>query len=68
MGYDTMRQHLTSQLGINLGETTADRRFTLLPIVCLGACDHAPGHDGGRRSASAIWIPDKIDELIEKYK
>ena len=24
------------------GETTADGRFTLLPIVCLGACDHAP--------------------------
>ena len=24
------------------GETSADGRFTLLPIVCLGACDHAP--------------------------
>ena len=24
------------------GETTADGRFTLLPIVCLGACDQAP--------------------------
>ena len=25
-----------------MGQTSADGRFTLLPIVCLGACDHAP--------------------------
>ncbi len=33
---------LTSRLGIQPGETTADGRFTLLPAACLGACDHAP--------------------------
>ena len=42
MGYERIREHLTQRLGIELGETTADDRFTLLPIVCLGACDHAP--------------------------
>ncbi len=42
MGYNRLRDHLRSRLGIALGETTADGRFTLLPIVCLGACDHAP--------------------------
>jgi NADH-quinone oxidoreductase subunit E len=42
MGYDRLRQHLTSRLGIQLGETSADGRFTLLPNVCLGTCDHAP--------------------------
>ena len=42
MGYDSMRKHLAERLGIDLGETTPDGRFTLLPIVCLGACDHAP--------------------------
>jgi NADH-quinone oxidoreductase subunit E len=25
-----------------LGETSADGEFTMLPIACLGACDHAP--------------------------
>ncbi len=30
------------KLGIGLGETTEDDRFTLLPIPCLGNCDHAP--------------------------
>lgn len=42
MGYERMRDHLQARLGINLGETTADGNFTLLPIVCLGTCDHAP--------------------------
>src|SRR5919197_6102737 len=42
MGYVRLREHLQARLGIRLGETTADGRFTLLPIVCLGTCDHAP--------------------------
>jgi NADH-quinone oxidoreductase subunit E len=42
MGYHDMAANLHDRLGINPGETTSDRRFTLLPIVCLGHCDHAP--------------------------
>lgn len=42
MGYERMRAHLTERLGIGLGQTTADHRFTFLPNVCLGACDRAP--------------------------
>jgi NADH-quinone oxidoreductase subunit E len=40
--YQHLRQALNDRLGIDFGETTTDGRFTLLPIVCLGACDHAP--------------------------
>src|SRR5262250_987504 len=42
MGYDRVRERITELLGAKLGETSADGRFTLLPNVCLGACDHAP--------------------------
>lgn len=42
MGYERLRARLEEHLGIGFGETTADRRFTLLPSVCLGACDRAP--------------------------
>ena len=42
MGSDRLREHLALRLGIGLGQTSADGRFTLLPNVCLGACDHAP--------------------------
>lgn len=42
MGHDALLRHLEQRLGIRRSETTADGRFTLLPIVCLGHCDHAP--------------------------
>ena len=42
MGYDAIVNHLKARLGIDFGETTGDGRFTLLPQVCLGACDRAP--------------------------
>ena len=42
MGADGLRKAVEEHLGIGLGETTEDNRFTLLPIVCLGACDRAP--------------------------
>ncbi len=42
MGYEQILAELNRQLGIDFGQTTSDGRFTLLPMVCLGACDHAP--------------------------
>jgi NADH-quinone oxidoreductase subunit E len=42
LGYEGLREHLARRLGIAPGETSADGLFTLLPNVCLGACDHAP--------------------------
>lgn len=41
-GCDKMQRALEAQLGISLGQTTADKRYTLLPVTCLGACDKAP--------------------------
>jgi len=41
-GCDRLQAKISSQLGIALGETTPDNRYTLLPVTCLGACDKAP--------------------------
>jgi NADH-quinone oxidoreductase subunit E len=66
MGYEDLFDHLKQRLGIGLGQTTSDGRFTLLPVACLGACDKAP----------AMMIDDKLyldlnisklDEIIELY-
>jgi NADH-quinone oxidoreductase subunit E len=67
MGYDRLRDHLMNRLGIKMGETTADGRFTLLPIVCLGTCDHAPAlmvDEDLHRDLDT----DKIDSILEQYK
>jgi NADH-quinone oxidoreductase subunit E len=42
MGYERVRDRLKGALGVDLGGTTPDNRFTFLPSVCLGICDHAP--------------------------
>ncbi len=67
MGYDRVRDHLTSRLGIKLGETTPDGRFTLLPIVCLGTCDHAPAMMVDNDLHRDLDT-EKIDSILEKYK
>ncbi len=67
MGYDRLREQLMSKLGIKMGETTPDGRFTLLPIVCLGACDRAPVmmvDDDLHRNVDA----QNLDGVLEKYK
>ncbi len=42
LGADNICKKISKQLGIKPGETTPDGEYTLLPVVCLGDCDHAP--------------------------
>jgi NADH-quinone oxidoreductase subunit E len=67
MGYEKLRNHLTRRLGIEFGQTTADGRYTLLPNVCLGACDHAPVmmvDDAHYQDLD----PARIDEILASYE
>ena len=41
-GTSWLVDHLRAKLGIDFGGTTADGRFTLLDVQCLGACGEAP--------------------------
>jgi NADH-quinone oxidoreductase subunit E len=67
MGEERIREHLQERLEIGLGETTPDDRFTLLPTVCLGCCDHAPAMMVDRDLHSDL-NSQKIDAALEKYK
>jgi NADH-quinone oxidoreductase subunit E len=67
MGHDRIREHLQQRLGIEYGGTTADGRFTLLPIVCLGCCDHAPAMMVDN-DLHADLDPPKLDIALERYK
>lgn len=67
MGYQEIAKYLKDKLNIGFGETTLDNRFTLLPIPCLGTCDHAPAmiiDDDLHRDLTN----EKVDEILEKYK
>ena len=66
MGYDGIREHLTSRLGIDVGQTTTDGRFTLLPIACLGACDKAPAMIVDQQLYGNL-NPQKIDLILDSH-
>lgn len=66
MGYESIYKHISKKLGIRFGETTADNRFTLLPISCLGDCDHAPALMINDDHFNNLTL-EMIDELLEKY-
>lgn len=67
VGSERIFERLTSRLGIGPGETDAEGRFTLLPVACLGACDHAPAMliDG---DLHGDLTPEAIDGILERYK
>lgn len=41
-GCEKLKITLENFLNIKIGETTPDRKFTLLPTCCVGMCDIAP--------------------------
>lgn len=67
LGCDYIRRHLKERLQIGLGETTADERFTLLPMACLGTCDRAPALMVDEDLHQDL-TPEKVDELLETYE
>src|SRR5262249_1382797 len=42
MGADTLAEHAKRRLGVDFHETTADGRFSLEPVFCLGNCACSP--------------------------
>lgn len=42
LGADKITKYCAAKLGIKVGETTADERFSLSEVECLGSCGTAP--------------------------
>lgn len=67
MGCETIANHLKQRLGIEFGETTADGKFTLREVECLGACAQAPVVHIGREYHEKL-TPEKIDKILDDLK
>jgi len=65
-GCQAVLEHLRRRLGIEVGETTADGRFTLRRAECLAACEAAPVVMVGPDRHGPLR-PDQIDEILERY-
>jgi NADH-quinone oxidoreductase subunit E len=63
-GAEGVIEHLSKKLGIEPGQTTADGRFTLSTVECLGSCGTAPVvilNEAYHENMS----PARLDALIE---
>lgn len=58
--------HLEKKLAIKLGDTTADGRFTLRSVECLGACVNAPMMQIDKDYHENLTA-EKIDAVLENY-
>lgn len=57
--------HLESKLGIKLGETTPDGRFTLKEVECLAACGGAPMMQIGGTYHENL-TPARVDQILKE--
>lgn len=65
MGSDEIVSCLKKRLGIGLGETTADRKFTLREVECMAACGGAPMCQVNDQAYHERLTPEKMLAIIE---
>lgn len=63
---DELLEALSACMGIGMGQTTEDGRFTLLPVCCLGACDRGPALMVDDDTYGPV-TPDDVANLLEGY-
>ena len=55
---------LSEKLEVEFGQTSADNKYTLLPVTCLGDCDHAPAMMVGDELHHDLTV-DNLDEHLK---
>ena len=60
-------KHIEGKLGIKVGETTKDNKFTLATVECLGSCGTAPMMQINDDYYENLSM-EKVDEILENLK
>ena len=66
-GSDEIIKYIKEKLNLKAGETTADGKFSLSVVECLGACEIAPIMQHNKDYVGCL-TKEKIDEMIARYK
>jgi NADH-quinone oxidoreductase E subunit len=64
MGAAKVTEHCAKKLGIKIGETTPDGRFTLSEVECLGSCGTAPMMQINFDYHESL-TPETIDQILD---
>jgi NADH-quinone oxidoreductase subunit E len=62
-GSDEILAHCQKRLGVGIGQTTADGKFTLRTAECLASCGTAPMMQVDRTYYEGL-TPEKVDEIL----
>jgi NADH-quinone oxidoreductase subunit E len=66
-GGEKILEHLKARLGIRIGQTTPDGKYTLTEVECLGACEQAPCMMVNFDYYGNL-DPEKVDRILEGLK
>ncbi len=66
-GCDTVREYLCRKLNVDVGQTTADGLFIILPVCCIGYCDRSPAILINKKAYGPL-TPEKIDSILSKIR
>ena len=64
MGEPEITDHICSKLGIHVGETTPDEKFTVSLVECLGSCGTAPMMQVGFDYYEDLTA-EKVDKILD---
>lgn len=67
MGAKAVVEAFEKELGIKVGETTPDKKFTLEFCECLGMCDNSPNIMINDKVYTHV-SPEKVKEIVEEYR
>jgi len=66
-GADKILERIKTELGIDIGETSEDAKFSLDGCRCIGACGLAPALVINDEVYGRL-TPDKIPDILKKYE
>ncbi|HVC82826.1 MAG TPA: NAD(P)H-dependent oxidoreductase subunit E [Chloroflexota bacterium] len=64
---DAVVSHVLKTLNVELGATTADGRYTVEEVECLGQCEFAPMIEIDLEPIGPLNTPEKIDAALARY-
>lgn len=63
-GSDKLAAHACEKLGLSMGETSKDGRFTIKSVECIAACGYAPAMQLNGEYHEKL-TPKRFDEIVE---
>lgn len=65
-GAENVLAEFKKELGVNVGETTADGKFSINCLRCVGACGLAPVITVGEKTYGRV-SPEMVKDILKEY-